>query len=312
MPSNVRPLYAHAMLLNVRSGYPSFMFRRLIAASLLALVASVSFAQERVKDVIYAKRGGVALTMDVFKPAKPNGIGVIWIVSGGWVSSHEGINEGLSKPFTDKGITVFEVVHGAQPKYQIPEIVDQVQRAVRYIRANATTFGVKGDHLGICGASAGGHLSLMIGGLAGAGNPNSSDPVEKESAGVQAVVAYYPPTDFQHFGDGQAARFVGDPKYAIFVPAFGITKDTPPEKVAEITKKVSPILLANPAFPPTLLIHGDKDTLVPLQQSQVMDAALGKAGAVHQLIVVKGTGHDGVTIMQTLDKLVGWFLEKLK
>jgi acetyl esterase/lipase len=287
------------------------MLRRLLATASLVALAAVSLAQERIRDVIYAKRGGVALTMDVFKPAKPNGMGVVWIISGGWVSTHEGINEGLAKPLTDRGITVFEVVHGAQPKYVIPEIVDQVQRAVRFIRTNATTYGVDPERLGVTGASAGGHLSLMIGGLAGAGNPDAKDPVDRASAAVKAVVAYYPPTDFANFG-GNAAEAIKDPKLAIFLPAFGITKDTPAERATEIGRRVSPILLVNPKFPATLIIHGDKDPLVPLQQSKSMDEALTKAGVDHKLVVVPGGGHDGQVVISTYDQLVAWFEQKLK
>lgn len=287
------------------------MLRRLIATASLTIVAAVSFAQSRISDVIYAKQNGVALTFDVFKPAQPNGAAVIWIVSGGWVSNHAGINPAVAKPLTDKGFTVFQVVHGAQPKYIIPEIVDQVQRAVRYIKTNASTYGIDPERIGITGASAGGHLSLMVGGQAEAGNESAADPVDRASASVKAVVAYYPPTDFVNFG-ANSAEAIKDPKLAIFLPAFGVTKDTPPERAAAIANSVSPILLANPKFPATLIIHGDKDPLVPLQQSKSMDEALGKAGVDHKLVIVPGGGHDGQVVASTFDQLIAWFESKLK
>lgn len=287
------------------------MLRRLFATASLVVLTAVSFAQDRISDVIYAKQGGVALTFDVFKPAKPTGAAVIWVVSGGWVSNHAGINPMLAKPLTDKGITVFQVVHGAQPKYVIPEIVDQVQRAVRFIKTNATTYGIDPERIGITGASAGGHLSLMVGGLAEAGNAESPDPVERQSASVKAVVAYYPPTDFVNFGSS-AAEATKDPKLAIFLPAFGVNKDTPPERASMIARMVSPILLVNAKFPSTLIIQGDKDTLVPPQQATAMDEALGKAGADHKLVIVPGGGHDAQVVLSTFDQLVAWFELKLK
>src|SRR6184192_3684154 len=86
-----------------------------------ALTASRLHAQaptaSRIHDVIYGYKQGVATTMDVFKPAHPNGIGVLWLVSGGWVSDHNNINPGLAVPFNRKGQTVFEVVHGSRPKF---------------------------------------------------------------------------------------------------------------------------------------------------------------------------------------------------
>ncbi|MGV3616940.1 MAG: alpha/beta hydrolase fold domain-containing protein [Fimbriimonas sp.] len=287
------------------------MLRRLLTTVSFVTLASISLAQERLQDVIYGKQTGVALTMDVFKPAKPNGMGVIWIVSGGWVSNHAGINPIVAKPLTDRGITVFQVVHGSQPKYIIPEIVDQVQRAVRFIKTNAATYGVDPERLGITGASAGGHLSLMVGGQAEEGKADASDPVERASASVKAVVAYYPPTDFMNFG-ANASDAIKDPKLAIFLPAFGVNKDTPADRATAIGRAASPILLANAKFPATLIIHGDKDPLVPLQQAKAMDDALGKAGADHKLVVVPNGGHDPQVIISTYDQLVAWFEAKLK
>src|SRR4051812_12846110 len=77
---------------------------------------------KRTEDIIYGRKFGVALTMDVFQPTKPNGYGVVWMVSGGFFSSKEAINGGFYKPLLDRGYTVFAVVHGSQPKFQIPEI----------------------------------------------------------------------------------------------------------------------------------------------------------------------------------------------
>src|SRR5262245_30915472 len=77
----------------------------------------------RREDVIYGRKHGTALTMDVFTPKKDaNGLGVIFVVSGGWFSAHEGIGPGLVKPLLDRGYTVFAVVHGSQPKFTIPEV----------------------------------------------------------------------------------------------------------------------------------------------------------------------------------------------
>src|SRR5206468_1308933 len=125
------------------------------------------------------------LTLDVFKPKKEsNGLGVILVVSGGWVSSHDGINRGFVVPFTDRGYTVFAVVHGSQPKFTIPEVVGDMKRSVRFIRHHAREYGVDPEQLGISGASAGGHLSLMIGTSGDKGNPSAVDPVDREPSRV--------------------------------------------------------------------------------------------------------------------------------
>src|SRR5437660_3971099 len=133
----------------------------LAAVSVPAIGADEAFT--RTEDVIYGRKFGTALTMDVFTPKEnANGKGVIWCVSGGWVSNKPG-GPGLAKEFVDRGYVVFAVVHGSQPKFTIPEVLDDMHRAVRYIKANAKKYKIDPDKLGIAGGSAGGHLSLMQG-----------------------------------------------------------------------------------------------------------------------------------------------------
>src|SRR5256885_13245361 len=87
---------------------------------------------KRTEDVIYGRKFGTALTLDVLQPEKPNGAGIIFVVSGGWFSDHKAINPGPVKPMLDRGYTIFAVVHGSQPKFQIPEIIHDMHRAVRF------------------------------------------------------------------------------------------------------------------------------------------------------------------------------------
>lgn len=276
-----------------------------------AFLASLASAQERVRDVIYAKRGGVALTMDVFRPAKPNRIGVIFVVSGGWVSSHEGINPAFAKPFTDRGITVFEVVHGSQPKYQIPEILPMIQRSVRFVRANAATYGIDPEKIGIFGGSAGGHLSLLTAGTSDEGNPDARDPVDHASDRINAVAAYFPPTDFASWG-GPGLNPFDVPALRIFSPAFGVDLKTSREKMAEIGLAVSPIRFVTAKYPPTYLVHGDKDPVVPLQQSQSFLEALKRLNVPVTLTVVAGAGHDmGLALGPQGEAMADWFVKTL-
>src|SRR5262245_3405538 len=114
----------------------------------------------RTEDIIYGRKFGTALTMDVFQPKKTNGLAVIYMVSGGFYSSHEAINASYYQPLMQHGYTVFAVVHGSQPRFVIPEIEQDIHRAVRYIRHNAAEYGIDPKRLGILGASAGGHLTL--------------------------------------------------------------------------------------------------------------------------------------------------------
>lgn len=287
------------------------MLRRFLVLVTLTLTLA-AHAQERVRDVIYMKAGGAAFTMDVFKPKTPNGAAIIFLVSGGWFSSHEGINPEMAAGFNNAGFTVFEVVHGSQPKYTIPEIMKQITRAVRFVHSVAGTYGVDPNRLGLSGASAGGHLSLMTAGKADAGDPNSKDPVEQQPSTVATVGIFFPPTDFLNYGKAGAPVAINDLKFLIFKPAFGLPLNPTPEQINTIAHDLSPIYTVSAKFPPTLMIHGDKDDLVPLQQSESMRDALVKAGVTAELFVVKGGGHNAETVNGGIAHLIAWFTEKLK
>ena len=155
----------------------------------------------RTRDVIYGRKFGMALTMDVFAPKeKANGVGVIAVVSGGWFSKPENINPAAYDDCLNRGYTVFAVVHGSQPKFTLTEIIEDMHRAVRFVRYHARDYHIDPDRVGIFGGSAGGHLSLMIGTAGAEGDPKAPDPVDRVSSRVQAVACFFPPTDFLNWG----------------------------------------------------------------------------------------------------------------
>lgn len=245
----------------------------------------------RTEDVVYGRKFGVALTLDVFQPAAPNGCAVIAIVSGGWKSSHDGINADAYAPFLARGYTVFAVVHGSQPKFILAEIVPDIHRAVRFIRYHAARWGIDPSHLGVTGASAGGHLSLTLGTQGGPGPTEAKDPVDRESSAVQAVACFFPPTDFLNYGrDGEVATGAG--KLKDFVAAFGPDAETPEGREC-LGEEFSPARFITAKMPPTLIIHGDADPLVPIQQSELFVQRATAAGATAKLIVKPGAGHGG-------------------
>ena len=205
----------------------------------------------RTEDVVYGRKFGSALTLDVFAPKhNANGAAVIYVVSGGWFSDHGRVNAAAYAEFLARGYTVFAVVHGSQPKYTIPEILLDMNRAIRYIRHHAKEYKVDPDRIGIFGASAGGHLSLMQGTAGGAGNPSAKDPVDQESSRVQAVACFFPPTDFLNYGKtGENA--LGRGILSGFKPPFDFHEQDPKTKTferitdeakrEEIGKAISPV-----------------------------------------------------------------------
>jgi acetyl esterase/lipase len=262
---------------------------------------------EIIPDVVYGHKDGMALTFDVLKPrVKANGAAVIFMVSGGWVSSYSPPQQAATRfqELLNKGFTVIAVRHGSSPKYLIPEIVADVRRAVRFIRFNAKRWGVDANRLGVFGASAGGHLSLVLGTASDNGDPNAKEDFLKESDRVAAVVAYYPPVDLR-----QIARGVNPPPPANGrperFPALNFEKEKAPD--------YSPIVHVSADDPPTLLIHGDKDDLVPVGNSKMIHEAFQKNNVKTHLIIIEGAGHGfrGEDAKRASAAMVAWFEQTL-
>lgn len=305
------------------------MMKRILAALFIGFVmAGAASAQDvkdvsvtRTKDVIYGRKFGAALTMDVFTPKKDaNGAAIVLVVSGGWFSDPASINsptfgQFLNEPLK-RGYTVFAVVHASQPRFTIPEAVADVNRAVRFIRHNAKEFKIDSDRIGITGGSAGGHLSLMQGTAGDAGNAKAIDPIERVSSKVQAVACFFPPTDFLNYGGKDKYAFAENGLLSSlrvvvdvreFDPKTKMLERISEEKKMELARKISPITHVKADSAPTLIIHGDKDFLVPIQQAEAIMASFKDAGVAAELVVRKGRGHDFNGADKDFPVIVDWF-----
>jgi acetyl esterase/lipase len=278
--------------------------------------APVSVAE----DVVYGHKFGVALTMDVYTPKQnANGAAVVVVMSGGWVSGRDkmmGFYQPFLNEFVKRGYTTFAVYHGAQPQFTVPDAIADVNRAVRFIRGHAKEYTIDPDRIGISGASAGGHLSLMQGTAGNKGDPKAKDPVETMSSRVQAVACFYPPTDFLNYGAKDQNAFAANGVLASLQAAVDVREfdakthkleRLSEEKQREMLKKISPITHVKADTPPTLIIHGDADKLVPIQQAELFVAQLKDAGVIAQLIVKKGAGHGWADQDKEVVLLADWF-----
>jgi acetyl esterase/lipase len=276
--------------------------RALLLVALFALPAwCAEPACQITPDVVYGHKDGMALTFDVYRPKeKANGAGVLFMVSGGWYSrwSPPDPTGGQFAPMVDAGFTVFAVRHGSSPRYVIPEIVDDVRRAVRFVRANASRFGVEADRLGVTGGSAGGHLSLVLGTTADDGTPKSKEELLRTGDRVAAVVAYYPPTDLRPW-------VLPESRYYQKYPALRFEPAQAPA--------YSPVLQVTPDDPPTLLIHGDKDLVVPIDHSQKILAQFKEKKVPCELLLIPGAAHGfkGDDGKKAADARLAWFQKHL-
>jgi len=242
---------------------------------------------------------GLALVMDVHYPENPNGYGIIHVSGSGWrrpltydapqlSESQVGI---YGAPLVAQGYTIFSLNHRAIPKFEIAEAVQDVQRAVRYVRFHAEEYDIDPNRIGAVGGSSGGMLVSMLGvldGDAGHSDTDDSDPVNHVSSKVQTVVARAPVTDFTGMGDRLAAN-----------------------------ADLSPVRYVTSDDPPFLLIHGDADQTVPFEQSVQLHDALNGFQIDTQLIRIEQADHGptfpgAVNPPDYIGAMIAWFDQHLK
>jgi acetyl esterase/lipase len=277
------------------------MRRGVSTVILLAAVtlAAPGFAQARVeKNVVFGMYSGLALLMDVYRPAQPNGFAIVAIQGSGWYSPMRYDARPLkdteevtrqATALSGAGYTVFVINHRQTPRFRYPAHLEDAQRAVRYVRAHAADYGIAADRIGAWGSSSGGHLAELLGTLDGAGDQSDTDPINKLSAKVQTVVAYFAPADLtKAAGPGAITVLMG---FAYQDPNVGPPGPRPDYIENRLYREASPITHVTADDAPMLLLHGDQDTVVRIEQSEQMESALKKAGVAVTFIRVPGGNH---------------------
>jgi len=264
----------------------------------------------------------MALTMDVFTPKSPSDKGVIWIISGSGRSSRNRIRERDFTEFLAHGYCVFAVLHSSEPRFNLQDMVSDVHRAVRYIRFHAKDYHVDEERLGIAGSSSGGALALMVGLKGDLGHQDSDDQVQCTSNKVKAIACFFSPTDWCNFGEkGMNAIDFQVERYGRVGAAFSFyeyQEDVDMYKpihdrgrTLALLKEFSPITHVSQDDPPTLIIHGDSDKIIPFQQGKSLHKKLKETGVVTQLVRRNGKGHGWKGWRADIKLVVGWFDDQL-
>ena len=237
------------------------------------------------RNLEYAQIGGQSLRLDIYSPRHPVGKlpVVVWIHGGSWNSG--------SKDFCPIGFMAAQNLAIVSMDYRLdtfapfPAQLYDCKGAIRWLRANAEKFNLDENHIGIFGASAGGHLALLL--ATTADHPELEGEVGGNlgfSSRVQCVCAFYPPTDLN--------RLVADPK--IRAETNGEVARLIGGAVAQNVDKAnfaSPLFYVDKNCAPVFLMHGGADTLVPPEQSRIFYAALQQAGVEAQLEIIPNKGH---------------------
>ncbi len=293
---------------------------------LLALFVNAQDSSAVGNEVIYGRKDGMSLTLFVQQPiGAAKNRAVINLVNGNWTSGMSRATGYFkrAKTFADRGYTVFTVLTSSQPRYNIFDEVNDVKRAVRFVRYHAKEYQIDPNKIGITGSSSGGHLSLMVA-TASDSVINSSDPVDKVSSRVQAAGVFFPPTDFWNYGqegyNAQAsemfitmARLGGAFDFKVFDQRAGVyvsVTDSASRRL--LAGQASPVYQVSSDDPPTIIFHGDHDRLVPRQQSDRMISALQKAGVPSKLVIKEGGNHGWPAMDIEENKIADWFDQYLK
>jgi acetyl esterase/lipase len=234
------------------------------------------------KDITYATIDGVAIKMDIYYPKSASTAlpVVVYVHGGGWTSGDKSSGAGSRTipELISRGYIVVCINYRLAPEYKIQSQIEDVKCAIRYLRAKAADYGIDKERIGAMGGSAGGHLVALLGtsdesaGLEGNGGYND------RSSRVQAVVDLFGPADmvtmFQNSNASQLQTLFGTSS-----------------PYSDVVRKVSPVTYVSSDDPPFLILHGDKDTVVPLNQSEILYQKLTEAKVPATLVVVKNAGH---------------------
>lgn len=251
-------------------------------------------------DVVYERPGGTPVLMDIYKPTQ-EGVrpAIIMIHGGAWMGGDRTQTAWMCERLVKRGFVVANVQYRLAPTHKWPAMLDDVQSAVRFMRRNAVMYSVDPSRIGAAGASAGGHLALLL------GTRDTRDPSVSPlySSKVAAVGNIFGVTDF-------TAML---PLWNVLAdPVFGVA----PADVRPIMADASPITHLDRGDAPVFTLHGTADFVVPIAQSRQLDAKLKELGIEHKFVQVTGEGHtvnlQNKEVADAIDALTEWLVLTLK
>ncbi|HEY4415820.1 MAG TPA: GDSL-type esterase/lipase family protein [Verrucomicrobiae bacterium] len=254
------------------------------------------------KDIEYAQINGHSLKLDLYIPenvSRPVPL-IIDIHGGGWMALDK--NEMVARSILQHGFAVASIDYRLTQEAIFPAQIYDCKAAVRWLRAHAAEYGLRSDKIGAWGDSAGGHLVSLLGLTANHPELEGEEGNLNVSSRVQAVCDFYGPSDL--WTTNHLANDVAD--HAVPRLLGGLIEQNEAK-----ARQASPLFYVTTNACPFLIVHGDQDPIVPLQQSINLNDALQKAGVASQLYVVKGGGH-GFNSPEAFVAVVAFFNKYLK
>lgn len=309
----------------------SALVKGLIAASFLIWVDCASSGEQDTRegrdqawyDIDYVGDGIVGHRLDIYRPETGSGPFpvVVYIYGSAWFGNDQKKQVGtdLGPILLQAGFAVASINHRSSGDAAFPAQIHDVKAAVRYIRANARTYDLDPDRIGVTGASSGGHLAALLGTSGGVGEYTVGEvtmDIEGDlgdytgtSSRVQAVCDWFGPTDFlvmNQCGSDLDHDASGSPESALI--------GGPIQDHSDRCALANPITYIDAGEPPFRIFHGSADPLVPLCQSDALHQSLEAVGTPSAYTVIEGGGHGpaGVVGREHLDVMIDFFTATLR
>jgi acetyl esterase/lipase len=277
--------------------------------SLLLLAGVAATAPDEIvfeSGIEYSKPDGEALQLDLARPKSPAGRcpAILCIHGGGFRAGKREGWDGRCKMLAERGYVAVTVTYRLAPKHPYPAAIHDVKAAVRWLRANAATYSIDPDRIGVTGDSAGGHLAQFLGVTGGVAGFEGTGGNPEVSSRVSCVVNFYGPSDF--------TKSYGKSVDAAEVLPLWLGGDDAKEHQKHI--QASPLYWVTPEAAPTLLLHGTKDPYVNVEQAEWIRDRLKAATVEVELIAFEGAGHGfkGADAEQAQKAMLDFFDKHLK
>lgn len=259
------------------------------------------------RDLVYVEGGHERHKLDLYLPQKADGPLplLIWVHGGGWQNGSKDGCPPLRGGFIERGYAVASINYRLSGQAVFPAQIEDCKAAIRWLRAHAKEYHLDGSRFGVWGSSAGGHLVALLGTSGGVKEFDVGTNLDQSSR-VQAVCDYYGPTDF--------TVFVTTPGYESHA-----TDASPEAKLIggavmqnkDKAARVNPVTYVGRDDPPFLIVHGGKDPIVPLNQSQLLFEALKKSEVSAHFHTIHGAGHGGPGFAsQNINDMVSTFFDE--
>ena len=244
-------------------------------------------AYDTFKDIPYAHEGR-DLLLDLYVP---KGVSepylLVWVHGGAW---SRGSKESVPLlGLVERGYAMASIDYRLSGEARFPAQIHDIKAAIRFLRAQAREYGYRVDRVAVGGSSAGGHLAALVGVTNGHAELEGTVGDHREqSSSVQAIVDLYGPTNFATILDQSTPHGL-----SVRVPALELLLGDGPDQVPDLAKLASPVAHVASGDPPLLILHGDRDPQVPINQSHELEGAYQGQGLKAQFEVVHGAAHGG-------------------